>query len=215
VDHIIAGRFATKDDADAAAETLAGLITTNDVCIFHNSPPGQHGVSIFGEDEVKRHHELVVKNAAHAVGSNETEVSKQQDNAETSALATAAAAGAAAGLVAAVAGPVAALAAVGVAAYTGSLAGALQGSGGSTTSDNAQQSRSSHASHHDESAMRQGGVMLAVHVIEQGSESEVIRLLHAAGAKDIEEADGIWGEADWIDFDPLGSPNLVEIETRY
>jgi hypothetical protein len=212
VDHIIAGRFATKSDADAAAETLAGLIAANDLCTFHNSPPGQHGVAIFGEDEVKRHHELVVKNAAHAQDPSETDVSKQQDNAETSALGTAVAAGVTAGLVAAVAGPVAALAAVGVAAYTGSLAGALQGSGGSTESNNA---HSSHTAHHNESTMRKGGVMLAVHVAEQGSEAEVIRLLHAAGAKDIEEAEGIWGEADWIDFDPLGSPNLVEIETRY
>jgi hypothetical protein len=212
VDHIIAGRFATKDEADAAAETLAGLIAASDFCIFHNSPPGQHGVSIFGEDEVKRHHEQVVKNAAHAQNPNETDVNEQQDNAETAALGTAAAAGVAAGLVAAVAGPVAALAAVGVAAYTGSLAGALQGSGDSTESN---ESHSSHTGHHDESAMRQGGVMLAVHVAEQGSEAAVIRLLHAAGAKDIEEADGIWGEADWVDFDPLGSPNLVEIENRY
>jgi hypothetical protein len=111
-----------------------------------------------------------------------------------------------------VAGPVAALAAVGVAAYTGSLAGALQGSGDATESNNA---HSSHTTHHQESTMRQGGVMLAVHIAEQGSEAEVIRLLHAAGAKDIEQAEGIWGEADWIDFDPLGSPNLVEIEARY
>jgi hypothetical protein len=211
VDHIIAGRFATKDDADAAAKTLAGLVAANDLCIFHNSPPGQHGVAIFGEDEVKRHHELVTKNAAHfyPYERKETEVSEQQNNAETAALGTAAAAGAAAGLVAAVAGPVAALAAVGVAAYTGSLAGALQGSGSSTESDNVHSTHTGH--HHDESATRQGGVMLAVHVIEQGSESEVIRLLHAAGAKDIEAAEGVWGEADWIDFDPLASPNLVAI----
>jgi hypothetical protein len=212
VDHIIAGRFATKSDADAAAETLAGLIPASDLCVFHNSPPGQHGVAIFGEDEVKRHHEILMKNAAHAPEINEAVVSEQQDNAETSALATAATAGVAAGLVAAVAGPVAALAAVGVAAYTGSLAGALQGSGDATESNNA---HSSHTTHHQESTMRQGGVMLAVHIAEQGSEAEVIRLLHAAGAKDIEQAEGIWGEADWIDFDPLGSPNLVEIEARY
>jgi hypothetical protein len=208
VDHIIAGRFATKDDADAAAKTLAGLVSESNLCVFYNSPPGQHGVAIFGEDEVKRHHELVMKNAPKADDTKEAEVSEQQNNAETAALGTAAAAGVAAGLVAAVAGPVAALAAAGVAAYTGSLAGALQGSDGSTDSGNA---HPSHTGHHDESAMRQGGVMLAVHVAEQGSESEVIHLLHTAGAKDIEEAKGIWGEADWIDFDPLGSPNLVEI----
>ena len=208
MDHIIAGRFATKDEADAAAEKLAGLIAANDLCIFHNSPPGQHGVVIFGEDEVKRHHEVVVKNTSHTNDSGETEASEQQDNAETSALATAAAAGAAAGLVAAVAGPVAALAAAGVAAYTGSLAGALQGAGGVTNSDNA---HTSHAAHHDESAMRQGGVMLAVHVAARSKEAEVIHVLHAAGAKDIEKAEGVWGEADWIDFDPLGSPDLVKI----
>ncbi len=208
MDHIIAGRFATKDEADVAAATLAELIAESDLCVFYNSPPGQHGVSIFGEDEVKRHHELVLKNAVHTSDTSETVVSEQQDKAETSALATAAAAGAAAGLVAVVAGPVAALAAAGVAAYTGSLAGALQGSGDSTESDNA---HSSHAGHHAQSTMRLGGVMLAVHVAKRGGEVEVIRLLRAAGAKDIEEAEGIWGDADWVDFDPLGSPNLVRI----
>lgn len=211
MDQIIAGRFGTKADADAAAETLAGLIAANDLCVFHNSPPGQHGVAIFGEDEVKRHHELVVKNAAHTQDPKQLDVSQQQDSAENSALGTALAAGVTAGLVAAVAGPVAAMAAVGVAAYTGSLAGALQGSGGSTEANNA---HSSQTAHH-EAAMRKGGVMLAVHVAEQGSGAEVIRLLHAAGAKDIEEAEGIWGQADWIDFDPLGSPNLVDIDTRF
>lgn len=39
---IIAGRFPTKGEADAAAALLSSYVATADICIFHNNPPGQH-----------------------------------------------------------------------------------------------------------------------------------------------------------------------------
>lgn len=40
MERIIAGRFQTKDDADAVAALITQYIDTTDICIFHNNPPG-------------------------------------------------------------------------------------------------------------------------------------------------------------------------------
>lgn len=51
VERIIAGRFQTKDDADAVAALIAQYIDTSDICIFHNNPPGRHDAFAVGGDE--------------------------------------------------------------------------------------------------------------------------------------------------------------------
>ena len=51
MDQIIAGRFPTKAEADVAAAGMADYVATNDICIFHNNAPGQHGVHPGGDDE--------------------------------------------------------------------------------------------------------------------------------------------------------------------
>jgi len=108
MERIIAGRFQTKQDADAAAALIAQYIDTADICIFHNNPPGQHD--------------------AFAVGGDEDE-DPGAEGADKSAASTAVAAGLAAGAVGALGGPVVALAAAATGAYLGSLAGAMQGLG--------------------------------------------------------------------------------------
>ena len=35
-------------------------------------------------------------------------------------------------------------------------------------------------------------------------------MLRAHGAKDIERASGMWRDGDWVDFDPVASPHLVD-----
>ena len=105
---IIAGRFKTKSDADAAAALMASYVDTADICIFHNNPPGQHD--------------------AFAVGGDEDEDPGAKD-ADKSAAGTAVAAGLAAGAVGALGGPVVALAAAATGAYVGSMAGAMAGLG--------------------------------------------------------------------------------------
>ncbi len=104
MDRIIAGRFLTKDDADAVAALLAHSVEPTDICIFHNNPPGQHDVLETGGDE----------NADPGA-----------KDAGSSAASTAVAAGLTAGAVGALGGPVVALASAGVGAYLGSLAGAM------------------------------------------------------------------------------------------
>ena len=105
---IIAGRFPTKGDADAAAASMSPYVNAADICIFHNNPPGQHD--------------------AYAAGGDEDE-DPGAEGAGESAAGTAVAAGLAAGAVGALGGPVVALAAAATGAYLGSLAGAMGGLG--------------------------------------------------------------------------------------
>ena len=108
MERIIAGRFKTKDDADAVAALMAQYVDSADICIFHNNPPGQHD--------------------AYPVGGDEDE-DPSAEGADKSAAGTAVVAGFAAGAVGALGGPVVALAAAATGAYLGSLAGALTGLG--------------------------------------------------------------------------------------
>lgn len=105
MDRIIAGRFQTKGEADAAAELMT-YIDSADISIFHNNPPGQHGVLAAGGDEDED------PSAAGAGKSTAT---------------AAVSAGLVAGAIGALGGPVVALAAAAVGAYSGSLVGAMAG----------------------------------------------------------------------------------------
>ena len=108
MERIIAGRFQTKGDADAAAALLSPYVEAADICIFHNNPPGQHDVLDTGGDE---------------------DEDPGAEGAGSSAAGTAVAAGLTAGAVGALGGPVVALAAAATAAHLGSLAGAMNGLG--------------------------------------------------------------------------------------
>lgn len=76
MERIIAGRFQTKDDADAVAALIGEYIDTADIRIFHNNPPGQHDAFAVGgeaheepgaEGAVGAHHGQVVALAAEGV----------------------------------------------------------------------------------------------------------------------------------------------------
>jgi len=114
MDRIIAGRFETKGKADDVAAQLAHVVDDGDICIFHNNPPGQHGV--------------------YPVGGDET-VDPGSQGAGDSSATVAAAAGVVAGTIGAVGGPIGALAAGAAGAYLGSMAGALQGLGNDERDD--------------------------------------------------------------------------------
>jgi len=108
MERIIAGRFQTKDHADAVAALMSQYVDTADICIFHNNPQGQH-------------------DAPDPGGADDEEPGAE--GAGKSAAGTAVAAGLAAGAIGALAGPIVALAAAGTGAYLGSLAGAIDGLG--------------------------------------------------------------------------------------
>lgn len=115
-----------------------------------------------------------------------------------SAVTTAVSAGLAAGVLGLAGGPVTALAAAGVAAYTGSLVGAMGGM---------QEAESRQLPH-----LRPAGVILAVRIARPASEKFVINDLRISGAEDIEQADGEWRDGDWVDFNPVKEPHLVEAQ---
>ena len=120
MERIIAGRFQTKDDADAAAALIAQYVDMADICIFHNNPPGQHDAFAMGGDE---------------------DEDPGAEGAGKSAAGVAVAAGLTAGAIGALGGPVVALAAAGIGAYSGSLVGAMDGLGNHDDKPHAPQRR--------------------------------------------------------------------------
>lgn len=57
--------------------------------------------------------------------------------------------------------------------------------------------------------LRPAGVILAVRIARASSEKSVIGDLRAAGAEDIERAEGQWLDGDWVDFNPVQEPQLI------
>jgi hypothetical protein len=184
---IIAGRFETQDAAEAAAAALAQAgFERAEYGSFYLNPPGQHAQYPIGGDA---HHDEGTKRSGRraAVGG-----------------AVGGAAGLAAGGIAAAAGepgyvPAAVIAGAGVGAYVGSLQGALSGTRGG---DPAKATP-------DEPVERPAGVMLVVCVDREGMRATAVEVLRRQGAMDIEEADGVWRDGMWQDFDPTAKPRLV------
>jgi len=110
MERIIAGRFETKDSADAAAALMAAYVDTSDICIFHNNPPGQH-------------------DAAYGIGGSDEGEDPGAEGAGEAAAGGALAGGMTAGAIGAIGGPVGALGAAAAGAYVGSLVGAMNGMG--------------------------------------------------------------------------------------
>ncbi len=177
---IIAGRFQTANEAEAAARLLADRSIARDrISVFYVTPPGQHDATPIGGDE--------------------------QSSAGLEQADKGAGRGAAAGLVVGVAGvaigataglaaPVIAAAGIGAAAagaFAGSLAGAMAAS----------EDPGKHR-------IRHSGMMVAVDA--GAADADVVDALRDAGAVDIEEADGTWAGGTWEDFDATTPPKLVD-----
>lgn len=124
-----------------------------------------------------------------------------QDAAESAAkggAAGAAAGSAAAGIVGTVVGgPAIGAVATAVGGYTGSLMGTARGLSGVNE-------HASNASH-----SRSAGMMLAVRVADAKNRQRIIDRLRQHGAADIETAKGEWRNGEWLDFDPMSSPQLA------
>lgn len=174
---IIAGEFTTQAEGqETRAALLAAGFEANDLTVFFNNAPGQHGDLPTGGDEYA---DPEARDAGKGA-------------------ATGAAIGAGFGLAGLAAGP-AGLVIAGVAAYVGSLAGTA----------NAMQDQKGGGER------RPAGVMVAVNVTTQDRETTAIRILHERGADNIEEADGVLENGNWIDFNPVSAPRLVEQSTLH
>jgi hypothetical protein len=190
---IIAARFETQAEADSALGALraVGVASEESTCFFLN-PPGQHAQYPIGGDA---HHDEGTKHAGAAAK-------------------TVAAIGSAAGLAIGTATGAAlgepgltaagAIAGAGVGGYVGALAGGLTGSRGG---------RAERASV-EEPVERHGGMMVAARIGGSVREEEVLRVLRAQGALEIERAQGEWGDAGWTDFDPRRPPDYIDPPSR-
>jgi hypothetical protein len=49
-----------------------------------------------------------------------------------------------------------------------------------------------------------------VRIANPATEQRIVDTLRAQGAADIEEAEGEWRDGDWVDFNPVAKPKLVE-----
>lgn len=60
-----------------------------------------------------------------------------------------------------------------------------------------------------QAGMRDAGVMLATHVDDSTADT-AITVLRDAGAAEIEQADGVWEDGEWRDFDPTQRVGMPE-----
>jgi hypothetical protein len=114
---------------------------------------------------------------------------------------TGAAIGSAVGAVAGIAatplvGPAASAGGLATGAYVGSLAGAMNRTDDTPAAVSAEK--------------RPAGVMLAVHDADATTRPRVVAVMREHGARMIEEAQGRWVDGRWTDFDPIGTPHVIE-----
>jgi hypothetical protein len=178
---ILSGQFDDFERAKLLIDKLLTLgIARDDVQQFALNAPGQHDRFPLGGDEDAD---------AGAQGGGNTAVA---------GAALGGAAGAALGAAGmAMMGPVAAVAGLAIGAYTGSFAGALNGLGDKA---DGQEPRS---------VARPAGVRVAVHVPTAEQRAVVCDALLRHHARSIEEAEGIWRDGIWADFDPISVPHWV------
>ena len=191
---IVAARFQTFDQASTATQMLvAEGYTEDDIHTFYVSPAGEHGRYPLGGDRLAD---------PDARGGHFGAVAGASLLGLLFALLG--------GLIAArlSASVFITIAAAGVGAYIGALAGALWVIGRRKRTARAAPGEPAQA----HPAVRQAGVMLALHV-EAGREPQARQLLRQAGGTDIERANGRWQDGKWQDFDPLTPPRPVEART--
>ena len=179
---IIAGRFQQQAEVENAIEELARAgFARERISAFYVNPPGQHDIFPIGGDR--------------AISPGAKESGK--------GVAVGAAAGAAVGVAATpFLGP--------VGTVTGGLLGAhVGGLVGSMASMKERGEAGEHAEDIENTApIRKSGMMVAV--AADGHEDRAINLLRSLGAADIERAEGTMENGEWIDFNPVAPPALLE-----
>lgn len=88
-----------------------------------------------------------------------------------------------------------------VAAAVGGYTGSLMGTAGGLPEKDGNANKAPHS--------RSAGMMLAVRVTNADNKQQMIDRLRQHGAADIETAKGDWRKGEWVDFDPMASPQLI------
>lgn len=182
---IIAGRFDTFAEGETAAQALfASGFVEDDVTMFFVNPAGQHARTPIGGDH------------AHDASSRGSKTGASLG------VVTGAVIGAMLGVAVflLVQSPLLITVIVAViGAYVGSLAGAMISTRSRKAGDRNTQG--------EETAIRESGVLLAVHVTP-ANQDDAARILREAGAREVERATGRWSQGRWSDFDPVSPPQL-------
>ncbi len=186
---LIVGRYSQLAEAENASRDLlrAGFLA-RDMSLFYLNPQGQHALYPVGgdEDESAGTHEARSGAVRGAVG------------------------GVGAGTLVGVAtmpvlGPAGPLLGAAVGAYTGSLVGALNNmEEPDAHGDPARDSNESDA----DNQPRKAGVMLAVAVATPAERDYAIEIL-SERAHQVEEAEGLLQNGEWVDFDPLAPCKVI------
>jgi len=182
---IIAARFQTFDQAEAAAQGLyAAGFRDEDIHTFYVNIAGEHARYPLGGDR---------------------KADPDSKGASVGAVVGAAGLGILFAILCAIVAwqiepsAIAVTAAGGVGAYIGALAGALWVTGKGRRVRHGPVARDVHPE------VRQAGVLMALH-IQPDQEARAVALLRQAGGTDVERANGRWMNGKWQDFDPLVPP---------
>ena len=173
---IVAGRFQTSVDADAALAALQREgFRSGEYESFYVAPPGQNATYPIGGDE---HADRGARKAGWGAAAG---------------AGLGAVIGAAAGAVTSMEfGLVAILLGAGLGAYVGSFAGSM-----SKMRDTGKSAAAAGVETIDH-----GGRMIAINVDRLEMERRAIDILRRHGARDIGRAEGTWRDGSWRDFDP-------------
>ena len=189
---IIAGRFEQESLAERAVAALREQgFAADDITRFYLNPPGQHATFPVGGD----------RDASHGA--------TQADRGALKGAAVGGAIGLGVGVAAApIAGPLGVIAGAGAGAYVGSLTGALGGMGESAKPKGAP---SQPADSDGVPQERSAGFIVAARAPEYAQRVVAVNVLQSMGAQDVERAQGTWQMGQWVDFDPLQAPKLVDL----
>lgn len=186
---IIAGRFTEQAQVTRAIDGMADAgISPDRMSHFYLNPPGQHDVYPVGGDR------------------NDSPGAHEAGGGIATGATTGGIVGAAVGLTGApVFGPLGPAVGALVGAHVGGLVGSLTQMKEKGIPED---STATAGGHENEEIQRHSGMMLAV-AIDAANHQEVIRLMKAYGATDIEQTEGTIANGDWPDFDPLSPLHLV------
>ncbi|MBV8634218.1 MAG: hypothetical protein JO002_06985 [Burkholderiaceae bacterium] len=191
---IIAARLQLQDQIDEATEALckAGFARSG-IASFYVNPPGQHAVFPIGGDRF------------------ESPGAKESGEGAAKGAAAAAAAGVALGAGLSPAGAV-----IGglVGAHAGSLLGTLshakeKGETEKSGTEDAAAGQSESGDDSNAQPLRRAGMLIAVAIADKAREGDALRVLKRCGAAEVEKTEGNIEQGEWLDFDPLSTPNYL------
>lgn len=186
---IIVGRYTQQDQAQSAArELMRAGFSPRETTLFYVNPQGQHDIFPLGGDEDE-------SEGTHHAGSGAVRGAVGGVGAGT--------------LVGAatipVLGPAGPLLGAAVGAYTGALVGALKNM---EESDESAEPRRPGGEPRTEEPSRKAGVMLAVAVASPQQRDDAVDIL-SEHAVEVEEAEGMIQDGDWVDFNPLAPGKVI------